>query len=339
MAVDKKLKRFSVLPSTSDVYGISLVDAPAVESDFIALSSQKQPMNFKVQDNERRILYGCALRADFDIYRCYGEEEFYISFSKDAIQRLMVKFMKNYSQKNWTKDHMEFAEGLTVVESWIVEDVDTDKAKVLGLTDFSEGSWMIGVKVDDDEIWKSVKEGRWSGFSVEAFCDFEEITREIKQNKHIQMAKTKKTKLDEILDSIKDILTDVVEDVEAGENTAEVVEEAAEEIVEQVEDNTENVEAAEETPAEEPEQVAEEAIETVEENAETNEEAAEDLQAVVDSLRAEIDTLKAENEELKKKNQKMSKQPSTKVVKAKSEKKTGISGAFEAFKAMGVVTY
>lgn len=324
--MDKKLKRYNIVPSTSDVYAVSLVDAPAVESNFIALSKQKQPINFKIHNEEKRMLYGVALRADFDIYRCYGEEEFYINFDKDAVRRLMTKFMKNHAQNNFTTDHMDFAQGLTVVESWIVDNVDNDKANALGLENFSEGSWIIGVKVDDDELWQSVKEGRWCGFSVEAFCDLEEITREIKNNKHNSdkiMAK-KSVKMDEILENIKNIINDAIDNAEGqdAEVQEEVVEEAAEEVVDAV-DNTEEtteetVEAAEETPAEEtePEQVAEEAIETVEDNAETNEAAADDLQAVVDTLQAEIDSLKAENEELKKKNQKMSRMPSVKPNKA-----------------------
>lgn len=323
--MDKKLKRYNIVPSTSDVFAVSLVDAPAVESNFIALSKQKQPINFKIQSEEKRMLYGVALRADFDIYRCYGEEEFYINFSKDAVRRLMTKFMKNHAQNNFTTDHMDFAQGLTVVESWIVDNVDNDKANNLGLENFSEGSWIIGVKVDDDEMWQSVKEGRWCGFSVEAFCDLEEITREIKNNSHKSdkiMAK-KSVKMDEILDNIRNIISDAIDNAEGqdAEVQEEVVEEAAEEVVDAVDETEtteETVEAAEETPAEEtePEQVAEEAIETVEDNAETNEAAADDLQAVVDTLQAEIDSLKAENEELKKKNQKMSKMPSVKPNKA-----------------------
>jgi hypothetical protein len=319
--MDKKLKKYSIVASTSDVYAVSLVDAPAVESNFIALSKQKQPINFKIQNEEKRMLYGVALRADFDIYRCYGEEEFYINFSKDAVRRLMTKFMKNHAQNNFTTDHMDFAQGLTVVESWIVENVENDKANALGLENFSEGSWIIGVKVDDDELWQSVKEGRWSGFSVEAFCDLEEITREIKNNSHKSdkiMAK-KSFNMDELLDSIKGIIQDAISDAE-GEDTEtqeEVVEKAAEDVVEEVDANEEDtketketVEAAEETTPEE--QIAEDVIEQVEDNAEDSETAAEDLQAVVDQLQKEVDDLKKENEELKKKNQKMSKMPSVK---------------------------
>ena len=316
--MDKKLKRYNIVPSTSDVYAVSLVDAPAVESNFIALSKQKQPINFKIHNEEKRMLYGVALRADFDIYRCYGEEEFYINFDKDAVRRLMTKFMKSHAQNNFTTDHMDFAQGLTVVESWIVENVENDKANALGLENFSEGSWIIGVKVDDDELWQSVKEGRWCGFSVEAFCDLEEITKEIKNNKHKSdkiMAK-KSVKMDEILENIKSIISDAISDAE-GEDTEtqeEVVEKAAEDVVEQVdaneEETKETVEAAEEATPEE--QIAEDVIEQVEDNAEDSETAAEDLQAVVDQLQKEVDDLKKENEELKKKNQKMSKMPSVK---------------------------
>ena len=336
-----KLKKYNIVPSTSDVYAISIVADPAVESNFIALSKQR-PLDFKIQNEERRIVYGCALRADFDIYRQYGDEEFYVTFSKDAVRRLMTKFMKNFSQKNWTKDHMEFAEGLTVVESWLVEDVNNDKANKLGLTNFSEGSWMIGVKVDDDEIWKSIKEGRWHGFSVEAFCDLEEITKEIKNKKIENKMAVKKSKFDEMMDQIKAIISDAVEkaegqDTEVQQDVVDEATDAVEEVVDQKEDTTVVDAAEEEKPTEE---VANEVIDTVEQQAETEQDAAENLQQVVDQLQEEIDTLKAENEELKKKNQKMSKKPSTKVVNAKTEtKQTGIQAAFASLKAQGLINF
>ena len=337
----KKLKKYNIVPSTSDIYNISIVDEPAVESNFIALSKQR-PLDFKIQNEERRIVYGCALRADFDIYRQYGNEEFYVTFSKDAVRRLMTKFMKNFSQKNWTTDHMEFAQGLTVVESWIVEDVNNDKANKLGLENFSEGSWMIGVKVDDDEIWQSIKEGRWHGFSVEAFCDLEEITKEIKNKKIENKMAVKKSKFDEMMDQIKAIISDAVENAD-GQDTEvkqDVVDEAAdavEEVVNQQEDTTVVDAAEEEKPTEE---VANEVIDTVEQQAETEQDAAENLQQVVDQLQEEIDTLKAENEQLKKKNQKMSKKPSTKVVNANAEtKQTGIQAAFASLKAQGLINF
>lgn len=320
-----KLKKYKVKAGGSDVFAISVVSQPAVESSFVALAKQEKPKPVYLSKDDKHMLYGVILRADFPIYRAYGDEEFYIEFDGEAIERLERKYMKNFAQRNWTTEHLNLAEGLTLTESWIVTDLEHDKSKALGLEGVTVGSWVGGCLVDDNEIWAQVKEGTYTGFSVEAFCDLEEITREIKNNKHNSdkiMAK-KSVKMDEILDNIKNIINDAIDNAEGqdAEVQEEVVEEAAEEVVDAVDETEtteETVEAAEETPAEEtePEQVAEEAIETVEDNAETEEEAAEDLQAVVDSLKAEIDTLKAENEELKKKNQKMSKMPSVKPNKA-----------------------
>ena len=339
-----KLKNYRVKSSTSDIYAVSLVEEEAVESGFIALSKQKQPMDFKIHNEEKRMLYGVALRADFPIYRRYGEDEFYLTFDANAIERLVNKFMSNYGQKSFTIDHMEPAEGIVITESWLVKDIENDKSNALGLENVSEGSWIIGCKINNDEIWQSIKEGRWHGFSIESWIDMEEIEdfKKInKENKEIDMA-AKKNKFEEMIDKIKSIISDAVEEAD-GQDTEvqeEVVEEAAdavEEVVNEEETTDEVVEAAEdETPTEE---VANDVIEQVEEEAETEEEAADNLQEVVDQLQAEVDSLKAENEELKKKNQKMSKQPSTKVVTNKTENKVGgVKGAFAALKAQGFIS-
>ena len=342
----RKLKNYRVRPSTSDIYAVSLVEDEAVESGFVALSKQKQPMNFKIHNEEKRMLYGVALRADFPIYRCYGQDEFYLTFDANAIERLVNKFMSNYGQKSFTIDHMEPAEGIVITESWLVKDKENDKSNALGLENVSEGSWIIGCKINDDEIWQSIKEGRWHGFSVEAFCDLEEITKEIKNKKIENKMAVKKSKFDEMMDQIKKIISDAVENAD-GQDTEvqqDVVDEAAdavEEVVNQKEEQKpteEVVEAAEEQkPTEE---VANEVIDTVEQQAETEQEASENLQQVVDKLQEEIDTLKAENEQLKKKNQKMSKKPSTKVVNANAEtKQTGIQAAFASLKAQGLINF
>ena len=341
-----KLKNYRVKPSTSDIYAVSLVEDEAVESGFIALSKQKQPMDFKIHNEEKRMLYGVALRADFPIYRCYGEDEFYLTFDANAIERLVNKFMSNYGQKSFTIDHMEPAEGIVITESWLVKDTENDKSNALGLENVSEGSWIIGCKINNDEIWQSIREGRWHGFSIESWIDMEEMEefKKInKENKKIDMA-VKKSKFEEMIDKIKEIISDAVTEAD-GQDTEvqeEVVDEAAnavEEVVNKDETGTtdEVVEAAEDkTPTEE---IVNDVVDTVQEETQTTEEAADNLQEVVDQLQAEVDSLKAENEELKKKNQKMSKQPSTKVVTNKTENKVGgIKGAFAALKAQGIIS-
>ena len=338
----KKLKNYRVKPSTSDVFAVSLVEEAAVESNFIALSKQT-PMDFKIQNEEKRMLYGVALRADFPIYRRYGDEEFYLTFDKNAIERLVNKFMSNYGQRNFTIDHMEPAEGIVITESWIVKDVKNDKAAALGLENFSEGSWIIGTKINNDEIWQSIKEGRWSGFSIESWIDMEEIEdfKKInKENKNIDMAK--KSKFEEMIDKIKEIISDAVteadgQDTEVQEEVIDEAADAVEEVVNEEETTEEVVEAAEdETPNEE---IVNDVVDEVQQETETTEEAVSDLQEIINGLQDEVDALKAENEELKKKNQKMSKQPSTKVVTSKNENKlTGVKGAFAALKAQGIIS-
>lgn len=339
----RKLKNYRVKPSTSDVYAISLVEDEAVESGFVVLSKQT-PMDFKIQNEEKRMLYGVALRADFPIYRCYGDEEFYLTFDKNAIERLVNKFMSNYGQKSFTIDHMEPAEGIVITESWLVKDTENDKSNALGLENVSEGSWIIGCKINNDEIWQSIKEGRWHGFSIESWIDMEEIEefKKIKNKKIENKMAVKKSKFDEMMDQIKKIISDAVENAD-GQDTEvqqDVVDEAAdavEEVVDQKEDTTVVEAAEEEKPTEE---VANEVIDTVEQQTETEQEAAENLQQVVDQLQEEIDTLKAENEELKKKNQKMSKKPSTKVVNSKTETKQNcVQAAFASLKAQGLINF
>ena len=327
-----KLKKYKVKAGGSDVYAISVVSQPAVESSFVALAKQEKPKPVYLSKDDKHMLYGVILRADFPIYRAYGDEEFYIEFDGEAIERLERKYMKNFAQRNWTTEHLNLAEGLTLTESWIVTDLEHDKSKALGLEGVTVGSWVGGCLVDDNEIWAQVKEGTYTGFSVEAFCDLEDITREIKNNSDIKMSKSK-INMDELLDSIKGIIEDAVEkaDGQDAEVQQEAVEQAAEEVANAVdateekttEKDKETVAAEEEATPEE--QIAEDVIEQVENNADNSDDAANDLQAVVDQLQQEVDDLKKENEELKKKNQKMAKQPSTKKVEVKQSAVTGFN--------------
>ena len=340
------MKNYRVKPSTSDIYAVSLVEEEAVESGFIALSKQKQPMDFKIQNEEKRMLYGVALRADFPIYRRYGEDEFYLTFDANAIERLVNKFMSNYGQKSFTIDHMEPAEGIVITESWLVKDTENDKSNALGLENVSEGSWIIGCKINNDEIWQSIREGRWHGFSIESWIDMEEIEdfKKInKENKDNKMA-VKKNKFEEIVDKIKEIISDAVaeadgQDTEVQEEVIEEAADAVEEVVNEQESTEETVvEAAEDETSNE--EIVNDVVDEVQQETETTEEAVDNLQEIIDGLKDEVEALKAENEELKKKNQNMSKKPSTKVVTNGNEtKKTGVQGAFASLKAQGLINF
>lgn len=334
------MKTYRVKPSTSDIFAVSLVEDEAVESGFVALSKQR-PMDFKIEDEEKRMLYGVALRADFPIYRRYGDEEFYLVFDSKAIERLVVKFMSNFYQKNFTVDHMEDAEGIVITESWIVMDTENDKSKALGLENVSKGSWIIGAKINNDEIWQSIKDGRWHGFSIESWIDMEEVQDFNKIKKEEQQKMKEKGKFEEIFDKVKEIVLGAIEE-EKEEKPQEVqteqVEMAEEPNVEEPKAEEAPVEAEEKTEetVEEAEQPKAEEPQEEEETAPVEEEPKEDFSAQITEMQTQIDALKAENEKLKEENVKLSKQPSVKPVSSKTEN-TGVKGALAALRAQGII--
>ncbi len=159
-----------VIDEEAELYGIdaiSLVDKPAIELDFVALSEQK--VQFAEVDADKRILVGPALVPDKPIYRSNGEEDFYVYFSKSTVRRASELYMKHGNQKNHTLEHEHSIQGLTLVESWLVEDKKKDKSAYYGL-DVPVGTWMVSVKVDNEAIWQEwVKEGKVKGFSIEGY--------------------------------------------------------------------------------------------------------------------------------------------------------------------------
>lgn len=159
-----------IIDEEAEMYGIdaiSLVDRPAIELDFIALKEAR--VQFAEADADKRILIGPALVPDKPIYRKNGEDEFYVYFSKSTVRRAAELYLKHGNQANHTLEHEHTINGLTVVESWMVEDKQKDKSAVYGL-DVPVGTWMVAVKVDNEAIWQEwVKEGKVKGFSIEGY--------------------------------------------------------------------------------------------------------------------------------------------------------------------------
>lgn len=149
------------------VEAISVVENPAIESDFVALNNQE--IKLAEIDKEKRLLMGALLIPKKPIYRRNGEDEYYIFFSEDTVLKASQMYLMNGNQSNSTLEHDGKLEGLTLVESWIVEDTEKDKTALYGL-DVPKGTWMGSVKVNNDEIWNDyVKTGKVKGFSIEGY--------------------------------------------------------------------------------------------------------------------------------------------------------------------------
>ena len=164
------------------VEAISVVENPAIESDFIALNNQE--IKLAEINKEKRLLMGALLIPNKPIYRKNGKEEYYIFFSKKTVARASQMYLQNGNQSQSTLEHDKVLIGLTLVESWIVEDKEKDKTALYGL-DVPVGTWMGSVKVDNDEVWNEyILTKKCKGFSIEGyFADkLERTNKELKED-------------------------------------------------------------------------------------------------------------------------------------------------------------
>jgi len=159
-----------VIDEESETFGveaISLVEKPAIESDFIAL--KKEEPNVMLADQEQRIVMGPALIPDKPIYRRNGDAEFYVYFSKTTIRRAMELYFQHHNQANTTLEHEDAVNQTYLMESWIVEDPEMDKSRLYNM-EVPRGTWMVTMKIENDKVWEEyVKTKKVKGFSIEGF--------------------------------------------------------------------------------------------------------------------------------------------------------------------------
>lgn len=178
----KKIKKYKV-GIDSETEAISMVTEPAIESDFVFLSKDKAIVKEAFSTDEKHMVYGAVLRPDFPIYRNDGENEYYLEFTSDSIERMARDYMMNYRQGNVTIQHEEYANEVFMVESWIKQDMDKDKSVSVGLDkSLPIGTWFCGFYVNNNDVWERIKSGELKGFSVEAMIDLEDFAKVKKED-------------------------------------------------------------------------------------------------------------------------------------------------------------
>jgi len=153
-----------VIDDEEGVEFISLVDTPAIESDFLAF--KKEDFKFKIQNEEKRIVSGYFMIADLPMLRMRNDTVFYCVFRKHTIEKIVNKFMKEGLTNQTNLMHDSTAEGVYIIESLIID----KKRGVLAPENFEkvpDGSWWGSMRVENDDIWQQVKDGTFKGFSVE----------------------------------------------------------------------------------------------------------------------------------------------------------------------------
>ena len=149
----KKKKLYEVRPD-SQVYAISLVECPAIESNFVYLSEEK-PIQVCLEQDEKHMVFGAVLIPDKPIYRYNQDEEYYLRFPKETIEVLAHEYLQNDNIYSFTQQHKENADGVSIIESW-VKTSNNDKSVDLGI-DAPIGTWFVGAKIDNEEINKCDK--------------------------------------------------------------------------------------------------------------------------------------------------------------------------------------
>ena len=154
--------------STLGCSKISLVEEPAVEEFFLKFSKdgqEKEHDSFYFKDESKHIVTGIAMRADYPIYRNQDGQEFYVQFSKDTIDKMMQKFMKEQRLFDISLDHNQDVRDCYLIESFII-----NKERGLCPKEFSDvedGSWIISVKIENQDVWNKICSGEVKGFSIE----------------------------------------------------------------------------------------------------------------------------------------------------------------------------
>lgn len=152
------------------MFRISLVDDPAVMSNFQAFDAKKKPVMYAIQDEEKRLVRGCIMRADFPIYRRDEQMgEYYIIYKAEEIRKMAEKYLLEGRQNDVNLMHQEGSDvdGVQMVQYFI----KGDGIQVDGFDECADGSLFGEFHVVNDDVWAEIKAGTYKGFSLEGVFD------------------------------------------------------------------------------------------------------------------------------------------------------------------------
>jgi hypothetical protein len=210
------MRVYEFLVSPYDEIGmsaISLVEKPAMESQFIAFNKQEiKPKYIKFQDESKHIVAGLALIPDKLVYRIdeESEDEYLGFFSAETIELIMQKFMDD-AEKGVTKNvNLQHDPSNTIqahlIESFILRTPQmVDAVKAMGIEDAVLGSWFVSYKFDSAEAYQEAISGGFTGFSIEVM-----LQRELKLNKNNNKSKKNiMAKVNKLIERFKTMLDEI----------------------------------------------------------------------------------------------------------------------------------
>jgi hypothetical protein len=149
---------------------ISLVHSPAIEENLVFFGKDKNNLTFAKVDEEKRMLVSPALIPNKQIFRYdpNTDQEYYVYFSPETVRKSAELYLKHNNHHKATYEHQDRVAGVLTTESWIIEDPKMDKSKLYGYN-LPKGSWMVSMKITNDELWDRIKAGEIKGLSIEGY--------------------------------------------------------------------------------------------------------------------------------------------------------------------------
>lgn len=148
---------------------ISLVDDPAVMSNWQKFSTNAIPVKYSITDEDKRIVRGVVMRADFPIYRRDAGGEYYVIYHADTIRQMAEKYLAESRQNRIDTNHDgNEVDGVQMVQ-WYIKDTAAGIDPQGFAEDIADGSLFAEFHITDDDIWQQVKDGTFRGFSLEGY--------------------------------------------------------------------------------------------------------------------------------------------------------------------------
>jgi hypothetical protein len=175
-------------PETTVSYN-AMVEFPAHEKNFEMFDKR---VKYEFND-EQQVITGIAISCDTPIYR-YDEkskEEYYVVFTKKAIQDIIFDYARRNNFNNVNLDHNphKVVDGVYMIMSYQIDNARGFTAPER-FKDANDGSWLVSYKVTDKALFEKAKNGEFNGFSIEGVfnlietdktqeSEFEAILKEI----------------------------------------------------------------------------------------------------------------------------------------------------------------
>ena len=186
----KDIYEGKIVAENDGIFAISLVEYPAVERDFVCFKENVpgERQLFSIENADKQLITGVVMLADTPIYRRNGDYEYYITYSKETIEKMANKLLRDGFQNAVDLQHDGvLIPGVTMTELYI-----KDSSKGINpnfFEDIPDGSLIATFYIEDEELWEEIKNGdKLNGFSLEGFFTIEKI----KQNKNTTMSKITK---------------------------------------------------------------------------------------------------------------------------------------------------